>query len=405
MEILVMGDKDHPRATCVDWMAPWPNIEEFDLVIVTLNTLTQEIFDKIPFKLKEFRSQFFTVFRTGRPVWCIIEKLMLPSPPKTGPKGYVAGYAPPTNYDWLFVYPTINPVLPGSSIQVVDNKFAPYAERVKQWNLEIENIYTLELQAGLERPVEAIGVVLEPLLENKSGKMIGGRIISVSPEAFGEDGSVCLLPQPSDTHEGIETLIDMGCGQERLEPEWRSKVEIPGIDAVEKQISKLELDFKQQMGTLQLKRSSLDKYRDLFSAHEEPQLDAVTMVLSEIGFETQRTIPGFPVDLLGRELAVEVTSITGKVDSNSPKMFQLTKFFEKHRKKEKVVLIANTYKREIPSNRAGKEDFTPPVREYLKLKEVCAMTCVTLFELWKLSKKDQLKARKLVFETNGELKL
>ena len=129
------------------------------------------------------------------------------------------------------------------------------------------------------------------------------------------------------------------------------------------------------------------------------------MVLKEIGFETQKTKPGFPVDLTGKDLAAEVTSIVGKVNSDSPKMFQLMQFFEKHRKNEKVVLIANTFKREFPSNRSGKQDFTPQVIGYLQSNEVCAMTCITLFELWKLAKKDQAKAQKYVLQTNGELRL
>ena len=36
MDILVIGDKKHRRATCVDWMEEFPNIEEFDLVIIAL---------------------------------------------------------------------------------------------------------------------------------------------------------------------------------------------------------------------------------------------------------------------------------------------------------------------------------------------------------------------------------
>lgn len=403
----MIGDADHPRATCVDWMAPWPNIEEFDLVIIAQNTLSQEMFDRIPDKLGQFRSQFFTVFTTGRSVWCIIEKLMLPSPPKTGPKGYVTGINPPTNYDWLFVYPTINEVAEGTSIEVLDPKFATYAQKVKKWNLEIANIYEFESLGGLTHPIEAQGVVLESVFENKSGKMIGARIVSVSPESYGEGGSVYLLPKPSEcnTHEAIETLIDIASGEERLEPEWRSSVEIPGIRALEDQISHLKLDFKKQMDDLQQKWRSLDKYRDLFSVHEDPQLDAVAAVLRDIGFGTQRTKPGFPVDLIGKDVAVEVTSIAGKVDSNSPKMFQLMQFFEKYRKSEKVVLVANTFKRDIPSSRSGKESFTPQVISYMRSNGVCAMTCVALFELWKLAKRDQTKAQRIILETDGELKV
>lgn len=401
MDILVIGDDGHSRATCVHWMGTWPNIEEFDLVIVAQNTLTQEIFDQIPRRPKEIRSQILTVFLTGRSVWCIVEKMLLPSPPKTGPKA--RPFSPPSSYDWLFEYPMIRQVTEGSSIRVVDQKFAPYLQKVRKWGLEIESVYTLKEQFGSIVPVEADAVALEPIAENKSGKMIGARLIGADPGS----GSICFLPKPTecDTHEGIEILIDIATGQERVEPEWRAKVEVPGLRDAEKRMGDLTHDYEKQMSELKLKLISLDRYRDIFSVHETPQVDAVRTVLKDLGIETQRTKPGFPVDLLGKEVAVEVTSIAGKVDSNSPKMFQLTQFYEKHRKDEKAVLVANTYKREEPLMRKGKQDFTPPVLDFMRLKRACALTSVTLLDLWKFGKTDPKKARAMLLDAVGELKV
>jgi pyrimidine deaminase RibD-like protein len=204
----VIGDFNHPRATCVSWTESFPNIEEFDLVIVVLNTLIQEGFDQEAKKLVEIRSQIFTVFNTGRSVWCIIERLMLPSPPKSGPKA-LAG-RPPTNYDWLFVHPTINEAKEGRSVTIIDRKFEPYIRTIKKWSLEIENVYELQTQYGSARPVIAESFVLEPIAVNKSGRMLGARIVGVGPE-FEGSGEVCLLPKPTElsTHEAIETLIDI----------------------------------------------------------------------------------------------------------------------------------------------------------------------------------------------------
>lgn len=398
MDILVIGDVDHPRATCVHWMGTWPNIEEFDLVILTQNTLTQEIFDQIANTLGEIRSQILTLFTTGRSVWCIVEEMLFPSPPKTGAKGWVL--PPPSSYDWIFAYPMIQQVTEGSSIQVVDQTFAPYLEKVRKWSLEIENVYAHTDGFGPAVPAE--GVTLESIAENKSGKMIGARLIGIDPEIYAGLGSICFLPKPTecDTHEAIEILIDIATGEERVEPEWRAKLEVPELRDMEKRIADLSRDYEKQMSELKLKRLSLDKYRDVFSVHETPQVDAVRVILGDLGIETERTKPGFPVDLLGKEVAVEVTSIAGKVNSESPKMFQLTQFYEKHRKDEKVVLVANTYKREEPLVRKGKEDFTPPV-----LKGVCALTSVTLFGLWKLGKSNSKKARAMLLDTIGELKV
>jgi hypothetical protein len=249
-------------------MGTWPNIEEFDLVIVAQNTLTQEIFDQIPHRPGEIRSQILTVFRTGRSVWCIVEKMLFPSPPKTGPKAMVV--PPPSSYDWLFAYPMIGQVTEGSSIRVVDQTFAPYLQKVRKWSLEIENVYAHT--GGFGPTVPAEGVTLESIAENKSGKMIGARLIGIDPEFYAGSGSICFLPKPTecDTHEGIEILIDIATGQERVEPEWRAKVEVPALRDVEKRIDDLNRDYEKQMSELKLKRLSLEKYRDVFSVHETP---------------------------------------------------------------------------------------------------------------------------------------
>ena len=209
MDILVIGDINHPRATCVHWLDSFPNIEEFDLVIVAQNTLSQEMFDQIADRLKGIQSQILTVFKTGRPIWCIIERLMFPSPPKSSFKG-IAPNAP-TNYDWLFVHPIINEVNEGRSVTIVDRRFESFIEKVQKWKLEIDNIYGLEAQYGMLRPVIAEGLVLEPIALNKSGKMLGARMIGVDPDLYEGSGEVCLLPKPSegDTHEAIETLINI----------------------------------------------------------------------------------------------------------------------------------------------------------------------------------------------------
>jgi hypothetical protein len=108
------------------------------------------------------------------------------------------------------------------------------------------------------------------------------------------------------------------------------------------------------------------------------------------------------IDLLGKEAAIEVTSTAGKIDSDSKKMFQLTQFIDKHHKNEKIVLVANTYKREDPKARSGKGDFTPPVIGFLKSNQVCAMTSSTLLELWK---KEKSTAKDRIMQTSGELRM
>jgi hypothetical protein len=392
--ILVIGDKKHERATCVDWMEDFPNIEEFDLVIIGLNTLGQRIFDKIPDKLHGIADEIKTVWGTGRPVWCIMEDVLTASRPAGGPKAVFGTL--PSNYDWLPVPILVRKAKEGSTVQLVDSmaaeKFRPYFEMVKRWDLEIQ---------GFDRLLGKV-IGLAPIATNKSGKMISALMFVAGMSAAG----ISFLPKPTTcgTYEAIEILIDIATGKDRLEPEWRGQIEIPGISEIDIGIKQREAEaalVQKMISELKAKRIELERYRDVFSVHEDAQVEAVKKILKEVGIETERTQPAFVIDLQGKEAAIEVTSTTGKVDSSSKKMFQVTQFIEKYRKNEKIILVANTYKRENPKTRTGKEDFTRPVIDYLKSNEVCAMTSSTLLELWK--KKSTAKDK--IMQTMGELRV
>jgi hypothetical protein len=158
-----------------------------------------------------------------------------------------------------------------------------------------------------------------------------------------------------------------------------------------------------------MKRSEIEGYRDLLSGDGTSLVKIVQQVLSDVQIETTETEPGFPIDLIKEgKVAVEVTGITDKVDSDTDKIFQIIQFKEKYHKGEKIILIANTYKRLVPSEREGKMHFTPEVAEFLRLREVCAMTSVTLFSLWKAVRVNESKiseVKQLVWGTNGVLSL
>lgn len=407
LDILVVGDKGHSRAKCVDWMEPFPNIEEFDLVIITLNTLTQEIFDRIPDKTRNMKPEIATLIRTGRSVWCILEKMLIPSPPKTGFKGFVE--QPATNWDWCIAWPIVKEVKEGYTVEIKDEEFRPYLSKVKKWNLEIESIYQIGGGPGGLTAVEAKGLTLEPIALNKSEKYLGATIGPVDLETYG-DGSICLLPKPTecDTSEAVDILIDIATGEDKVEPDWMKNIEIPGIQSLQTEIQERKsrmTDLDKEIAGLVAQSSELEKYRDVFSIHEEPQVQAVKRILKDLDIDSDRTDPGFPVDLRGNDVAVEVTSVAGKIDASSEVMFQLTRFIDKQRKNEKVILVANTYKRENPDIRRGKENFTQPVLDFLKASGVCAMTSTTLLALWKFAKKDRQKAKVLLLSTVGELKL
>jgi len=66
--VLVVGSNDHDRASCFDWLQPLPNIEEYESIIINLQTLTQDAYDRIYGKIFGLREPVTTVFTTNRDI-------------------------------------------------------------------------------------------------------------------------------------------------------------------------------------------------------------------------------------------------------------------------------------------------------------------------------------------------
>jgi len=174
-KILVIGSRDHDRANCVDWLQPFPNIEEYDFIVMNLQSLTQDVYDKIQMKIRGMQVSITTVFNTDREIFCIMNKCIYPSPiPRPhGKRSIRADYVSPTNYDWLPVRIEVSDRKKGTSINLHNRRFDWYFECVDKWNFEIE-ISTARQQAILRSLLHKI----VPIAMNKSKKAIAGSLKS-----------------------------------------------------------------------------------------------------------------------------------------------------------------------------------------------------------------------------------
>jgi len=407
-KILVVGSKDHDRAYCIDWLQPFPNIEEYDSVIVNLQSLTQDIFNQNEEKILGLREPVDTLFQTDREVFCILNKQIW-----SNKKVYTSmdNYYVPSNYYWLPEI-LINNKRNGTSINVIDTRFNRYFECVDKWELEIDRSYSSRAMAYL------LTRGLFPIAENKSKKAISTsikHIISFSGKIDpSKKGAIHLLPSPTrcDIHKAIEILLDIVLGREesKITPLWRNNIEIPQIDLLEKTIDEKIKIIKEVQGDISQIRSQIrewDSYRDLLTETGDLLEKIVKKTLSEIGIKTKKTEKGFPADLIGEKVAVEITGIKGMIGVSSSKVIQAGRLRECYKEYEKIILIANTYMDIPPKEREGNLDFSLEVLEYFKTISVSCLTSFTLFQLWKDiitgKKKRENVVRKLIIKT-GELK-
>ena len=109
--VLVIGSYGDDRAECIGWYGTFPNIEEYDSVVIDLQSLYQSTFDDLYrsesewSKIEDARKEIDTLLRTGREVFCITNEILIPSKRPGEPKSWPR--PPPTNYDILPASPTV----------------------------------------------------------------------------------------------------------------------------------------------------------------------------------------------------------------------------------------------------------------------------------------------------------
>lgn len=416
-KVLVIGSRDHSRASCVDWLQPFPNIEEYDTVIIHMQSLTQEVYDKVKTKIYGMKEMITAVFNSNREIFCIMNKLMIPSPPPRRPgethfKGITPGYVSPTNYDWLPTRIEINDRKRGSSINLFNHRFGRYFECIDKWDL------TISLSSeNLAEIITAFMYKINPIATNKSQKTIAGsliRIQALTDKPLKGYGSVHLLPPTTkcDIYQAIEILLDLVCGEEvEIVPPWRKSIQVPEIKGLKKQVENKITDVKkiqQEISQLRIRMQEWDSYRDLLTATGDRLENIVQKALADIGIKTKKTQKGFPADLISKEVAVEITGIKGCVGVSSEKVIQTSRFKQNYHKGEKIILIANTHMDLSPKDRKRKMNFSPPVIKYFESLPVCCLTTITLFQLWKdviTKKKDPEDVKSKILTKEGELTL
>jgi hypothetical protein len=410
--ILVIGSKDHDRADCVDWLQPFPNIEEYDSIIINLQSLTQEIYDKIQTKIRDMNEPIRTVFYTNREIFCIINELIVP----TGHLLLTAmkpEYISPTNYDWLPIRIYLNCQKTGTSINICDHRFQKYFDYIDRWNIEISisQQTIVDFFASLTHSIYPIAI-------NKSQKNIAGSIKrinlngKVSPGY--EKSAIHLLPPltRASTFQAIELILDLIFGEEvKIVQPWRKSIEVPKEKELEKKIENKFRDLQKKQQEISQLRNQIqewDSYRDLLTATGNDLETIVQRTLEDISIKTEKTEKGFPADLISKEVAVEITGIKGCLGVGSEKVNQTGRFKESYHKREKIILIANTYMDLSPKDRKGKLDFSPEVEKYFQSLSVCCLTTITLFELWKeviTGKRDPKDIKEKILTKNRELTL
>lgn len=159
-------------------------------------------------------------------------------------------------------------------------------------------------------------------------------------------------------------------------PGWVNSIKFEKLKELEKERSLIEDEI-----------NNLSEYLPLLYADGEQLLCAVEKALKQIGLKTERTAPGFTVDILAetidglKKFGFEVTGTTEAIKKESKKLTQLIDFERIKKHGEKTILIANTYKNIPIPDRKDNENFTQQVVDFLSPFKILMMTSWDIYRI------------------------
>lgn len=149
LKILVIGSKGHRGATrCVDWRAPFPNIADFDVVIINLQTLDKDTlkaicdrtrqegrYNVVDNRLSKMRDDIFELTRSRGQVYCILNRFLS----SENVAVLSDGTSEPVyhNLQWCPVGFRLIETKPGDTKEDVNPNFRDYINHIKEWQYYI----------------------------------------------------------------------------------------------------------------------------------------------------------------------------------------------------------------------------------------------------------------------------
>ncbi len=365
-KILLIGSTTHEKVDNIKWTQPFPDIEKYDSLIIDLTSFPKD-YPPTLFKNIGLLKRTSRIFiRDYKEIFCIMEKPLK-----------ILFKKIPINYSWI-PFPqklTVNPMLLGRTINLIDERFSEYIENVEKWDNELYWENTLNCS-------------FDQIAINKSQKPIAATI------TMGERGKIHFLPKTTKINHSktIQLLIGLATRDKPEEYPWLDSIEIPERNQIENSWNN---------------SITHEKYRNLFSIDHKKITEAVQIILEDLGIKTIQTTE---VDLtdLKSNIVVQITSTKGKVKAQNTKISQLAKFIENQRKNEKIVFVANTYNDLPINNRTNKEHIDLSIKIFFETNNAIFLTTLSLFHLWKKVITNQIsshEASSLIQNEIGEIEI
>lgn len=173
---------------------------------------------------------------------------------------------------------------------------------------------------------------------------------------------------------------------------------------VEKEAPKVQTELRDEiLGKIEILKSDFVSFSGLLYQTGDELEQAVKTFLDFLEMATAFTEQSFPVDILATKeniaFAVEVTGTTGNISNKDRKVGQVITYAGEKKEGEKIILVANTFRDTAVKDRPV-ESYTKEAIKILAPFEVCLVTGVQLYTLWK-DILEQKKAKEEVIKLLG----
>jgi hypothetical protein len=407
--------KDSNADKSITWDQPFPNFNEQDVLIIDLNTLTDEILGRIEkLKLRIARDQIFNKFVNGGTIIFItapFRSVGLKAP--TISNYYLSPISfTVTNVEGKRIELQQNNELCSSYLSKIDS-FSYYLHdfKISQSFMEIEptNDLMSTIQKSIENQYSGPRNKLESaepldLVNRKLASDNSNNAISVEcwlkVDGYWDSGNAIYLPSPPSSRISISDAIDLILEKSGksisspILPDWANNLFLSTVDDLTTGLSTLlskREEVNREIKELEDKIKSTQKYRRLLSSKDKLLVKIVADAFRFLGIQDIREKGGADEEDLifqfrhATKFKFGVLEIHG-TDGQMPlqKLVQCNRWVEDYLLKGnhvKGIVISNQFIPEpYPQSKDKRIRYEPNQLEYIKNRDMCVIPSCVLFE-------------------------
>jgi hypothetical protein len=315
--VLVVGSQERRTVPCAGWLDELPNLADFDVVILNLESLDRVTLVKMTRVDKErllrMRGQLFDLLLSGGEIYCLLAPFLAFGSYLYFPDGSMEPEW--SNLKWSPLGFSLTEIR-GESMQIEEDvKFEDYLRQVSGWDGFINPTANLNYIEERLRQEGRLGSDEEvfwqslPLAFNRYGKPLAASLCfgirqreseHAEPKIRFLSDYLHLLPPPNKItrEQGIDMLVEeaKGLPAKSVSPGWLEQYRVPGEEALEQRITeslrRIKAAEREQKRCFKDYRE-LQRCKALLYEHGDNLRQALANVLKRMDFVV-KPYPGAP---------------------------------------------------------------------------------------------------------------